>query len=115
MELLKIQPSVEPRALSFFIKEGKTEEFKTEFNKVFGDSFRLMTKDEVFSENILGFGKPHSKTADFIGNFFAVAIGETTIDYKRGDFEFVGVHAGLTEEEMTVPFIAIETEKRKRR
>ena len=115
MELLKIQPSIEPRALSLFIKDGKTEEFKTEFNKIFGKSFRLMTKDEVFSENILGFGTPHPKTADFIGDFFAVALGEINIDYKRGDFEMVGVHAGLTEEEMTVPFIAIETEKRKKR
>ena len=64
---------------------------------------------------ILGFGTPHPKTADFIGDFFAVALGETNIDYKPGDFEMVGVHAGLTEEEMTVPFIAIKTEKRKRR
>lgn len=74
-----------------------------------------MTKEEVFSENILGYGKTHPKTADFIGDFFAVALGEINIDYKRGDFEMVGVHAGLTEEEMTVPFIAIETEKRKKR
>ena len=114
-ELLKRPPSIEPRALSFFVKDGKAEEFKTAFNKAFGDNFRLMTKEEVFSENILGFGTPHPKTADFIGDFFAVALGEINIDYKRGDFEMVGVHAGLTEEEMTVPFIAIKTEKRKRR
>ena len=113
VELLKMPPSVEPRALSFFVKDGKTEEFKTEFNKIFGESFRLMTKDEVFKENLLGFGTPHPKTADFIGDFFAVALDETNIDYKRSDFEMVGVHAGLTEEEMTVPFITIET-KRKR-
>ena len=70
-----------------------------------------MTKDEVFKENILGFGEAHPKTKDFIGDFFAVALDETNIDYKRGNYEFVGVHAGLTEDEMTVPFIAIETEK----
>lgn len=109
--LLKFPPSVEPRALSFFVKDGETEKFRTEFNKIFGDSFRLMTKKEVFEENLLGHGIPHSKTADFIGDFFAVALDETSIDYKRGKFEFVGVHAGLTEEEMTVPFIAIETKK----
>ncbi|MBE6748425.1 MAG: alkaline phosphatase family protein [Ruminococcaceae bacterium] len=114
VELLKIPPSIEPRALSFFVKDGKTEEFKTEFKNAFGESFRLMSKDEVFKENILGFGEEHPKTKDFIGDFFAVALDETAIDYKRGDFEFVGVHAGLTEAEMTVPFIAIETEKRKK-
>lgn len=114
-ELLKIPPSVEPRALSFFVKDGEAEKFKTEFNKIFGNSFRLMTKNEVFSENLLGYGTPHPKTADFIGDFFAVALDETCIDYKRGNYEFVGVHAGLTEEEMTVPFIAIETKKRSKK
>ncbi|MDD6645109.1 MAG: alkaline phosphatase family protein [Oscillospiraceae bacterium] len=113
VKLLEMPPSVEPRALSFFVKDGRTEEFKTEFENAFGESFRLMTKDEVFKENLLGFGTPHPKTADFIGDFFAVALDETCIEYKRGDFEMVGVHAGLTEEEMTVPFITIET-KRKR-
>ena len=113
-ELLKFPPSVEPRALSFFVKDGETEKFRTEFNKIFGDSFRLMTKTEVFEESLLGYGTPHPKTADFIGDFFAVALYETSIDYKRGNFEFVGVHAGLTEEEMTVPFIAIETKRRKK-
>ena len=108
-ELLKFPPSVEPRALSFFVKDGETEKFRTEFNKIFGSSFRLMTMDEVFEENLLGYGIPHPKTEDFIGDFFAVALDETSIDYKRGKFEFVGVHAGLTEDEMTVPFIAIET------
>lgn len=57
--MLKIPPSVEPRALSFFVKDGKAEEFKEEFNKTFGNSFRLMTKEEVFSENLLGFGTAH--------------------------------------------------------
>lgn len=107
-ELLKIPPSVEPRAVSFFVKDGETEKFKTEFNKIFSSSFRLMTKNEVFAENLLGYGTPHPKTTDFIGDFLAVALDETCIDYKRAEYEFVGVHAGLTEEEMTVPFIAIE-------
>ena len=108
--MLKVPPSVEPRALSFFVKDGMQEEFKNEFNKHFGDDFRLMTKEEVFNENILGFGEIHPKTKDFIGDFFAVATGEKSIFIEREEFEFVGAHAGLTEEEMTVPFIAIEKE-----
>ncbi len=108
-ELLKMPPSVEARALSFFVKDGKEQEFKKEFNKIFGNSFRLMTKEEVFSENLFGFGKPHPKSADFIGDFLAVALSNINIDYKRGSFEPIGVHAGMTEEEMTVPFIVVET------
>lgn len=107
-EMLKIPPSVEPRALSFFVKDGKTEEFRNEFNKIFGDSFRLMTKEEVFSENLLGYGTAHRKSKDFIGDFLAVATSNVILNISRSDFEAIGGHAGLTEEEMTVPFIAIE-------
>lgn len=109
-DMLEVPPSIEPRALSFFIKDGKAEAFKEEFNKTFGDSFRLMTKEEVFSENLLGYGKAHHKTKDFIGDFFAVATGNVMLNIKRSDFEAIGGHAGLTEEEMTVPFIVIEVE-----
>lgn len=107
-DMLKIPPSVEPRALSLFIKEGKAETFKEEFNKVFGDSFRLMTKEEVFAENLLGYGTAHAKTKDFIGDYLAVATSNVILNYERSDFEPIGGHAGLVKEEMTVPFIAVE-------
>lgn len=115
-DMLKIPPSIEPgRAMSLFVKDGFQKDFKNEFNKHFGDSFRLMTKEEVFAENILGNGKPHPRTHGFVGDFLAIATTEKTLFTAREEHEFVGVHAGLTEAEMTVPFIAIETEKRKRR
>lgn len=110
--MLKIPPSIEPgRAMSLFVKDGLQEEFKNKFNRRFGDCFRLMTKEEVFSENLLGYGKPHPRTYAFVGDFLAVATTEKTLFTAREEHEFVGVHAGLTKEEMTVPFIAIETKK----
>lgn len=114
--MLKIPPSIEPsRALSLFVKEGMQKEFETEFNKLFGNDFRLMTKEDVFAKNLLGFGKPHPRTYDFVGDFLAVATGNKSLFTEREEHEFVGVHAGLTEEEMTVPFIAIETKKRSKK
>lgn len=107
-DMLKLPPSIEPRAVNFFVKDGKIEEFKEEFNKKFGDSFRLMTKEEVFSENLLGYGTAHKKTNDFLGDYLAVATSNVILNTHRSDFEAIGCHAGLTEEEMTVPFIAIE-------
>ena len=111
--MLKRPPSIEPRALSFFVKDGMKDDFKNEFNKLFGDDFKLLTKEEVFSNNLFGFGKPHKKSYDFVGDFLAVAIGRKSLFIEREKREFVGIHAGLTEEEMTVPFIAFETKRRK--
>ena len=67
-----------------------------------------MTKEEVFSENLLGYGTAHKKTNDFLGDYLAVATSNVILNTHRSDFEAIGCHAGLTEEEMTVPFIAIE-------
>lgn len=114
--MLKFPPSIEPsRALSLFVKDGMKDNFKNEFNKLFGDDFRLMTKEEVFAENLLGFGKPHPRTYDFVGDYLAVATGNKSLFTEREEHEFIGVHAGLTEDEMTVPFIAIETKKRSKK
>jgi predicted AlkP superfamily pyrophosphatase or phosphodiesterase len=107
-EMLRVPPSIEPRALSFFVKDGKQDEFKAEFIRLFGDCFKLITKEEVFNSNLLGYGKLHKKSRDFVGDFLAVATGEKSIFIKREDRVFIGVHAGLTAEEMTVPFIAFE-------
>ena len=114
--MLKFPPSIEPsRALSLFVKDGMKDDFKIEFNKLFGDDFRLMTKEGVFAENILGFGEPHPRTYDFVGDYIAVATGNKSLFTEREEHEFIGVHAGLTEDEMTVPFIAIETKKRSKK
>ncbi len=113
--MLKHPPSIEARALSFFVKNGMKDDFRNEFNKLFGDDFRLMIKEDVFAENLLGFGKPHNKTYGFVGDFLAVATGEKSLFIAREERSFIGVHAGLTEEEMTVPFIAIETKKRSKK
>ena len=67
-----------------------------------------MTKEEVFAENLLGYGATHAKTKDFIGDYLAVATSNVILNYERSDFEPIGGHAGLVKEEMTVPFIAVE-------
>ena len=110
--MLKVLPSIEPRALSFFVKDGMKDNFKNEFNKLFGNDFKLLTKEEVFAEKLLGFGKTHPRTYGFVGDFLAVATGEKTLFIERDERSFIGDNAGLTEEEMTVPFIAIDTKEK---
>ena len=109
LSMLKYPPSIEPRALSLFVKDGMQTEFAEKFNSIFGDSFLLMTKHEVYAEGLFGSGVPHKHTDGFIGDFLAVATGDITLFNFREDCEFIGVHAGMTEDEMLVPFIAVET------
>ncbi len=44
-----------------------------------------------------------------LGDYLAVAVDDLTVFNTREEADaLVGVHAGLTEDEMTIPFIVIE-------
>lgn len=106
---LKRPPSCEPRALNLFVKEGFAEKFKNAFSERFGSCFRLYTRDEILSSGLFGEGAPRSGLEKVIGDFFAVATGDTSIFNTREKAKkFVGVHAGLTRDELRIPLIALK-------
>jgi predicted AlkP superfamily pyrophosphatase or phosphodiesterase len=109
LKTLKRLPSIEPRTLAFFVKEGMEEEFKRAFLKHFGDAFILLSKQEVIEKGVFGGSELHTHFEGFIGDYLAMAIDDTAIFNSLSWYEsFKGVHAGLTEKEMKVPLIIIE-------
>ena len=109
MECLVRLPSIEPRTLNLFVKEDKKEQFEREFCKEFGEKFLLWTKQEVLDMHLFGMGKEHTCFRDMLGDYLAIAIDDLTIFNTRKEAEhFTSVHAGLTEDEMTIPLIIIE-------
>lgn len=110
LSTLKYLPSIEARALSFFVKKGMGEAFKRAFTKYFHNDFLLLSKEEVLKQKIFGSGIPHPKFEDFIGDYMAIGISEVAIFNTREEGNrFIGVHAGLTEREMRVPLIIVES------
>ena len=101
--------SIEPRALNFFIKPGMEELFVSEFNRRFSDKFLLLTKEEVLERKLFGEGAEHPAFRDMLGDYLAVATGDLCIYNTREEADFfIGAHAGLTAEEMTIPLILVE-------
>lgn len=107
LQYLIRMPSIESRALSLFVKEGCQQVFREEFEKTFGDDFMLLDKQTVIEKQIFGHGKAHPEFEDRIGDYVAVAVSDLSI-FSSKVTKFVGNHAGMTEDEMTVPVIAIE-------
>ena len=110
-QLLKmlVRPiSIESRAACFYVKEEYREQFKEEFYKAFGNDFLLFSKAEVLEGNLFGEGQAHSKFDEFIGDFLAVAIGDQGIAYSPKSKQFLSNHAGMTKQEMMIPFIVVE-------
>jgi predicted AlkP superfamily pyrophosphatase or phosphodiesterase len=106
-ELLVRDHSMDSRAASLFVREGKKEEFRRRFEERLGGHYQLMDHDEFLASGLLGNGTPHPRTDGFVGDFVAVATGEYSLDDERTDHPMIGMHAGIAEEEMMVPLIVL--------
>lgn len=106
----RLLPTIETRCISFWIKEGRGEEFERLFNRYYGDDFVLFSKEEFLQAHIFGYGKSHPLADSMLGEYIAIAIGKLSLNYDSGQRElklFKATHAGYTKEEMTVPLILV--------
>ena len=94
--------------VNFFVKEEKKQQFEEEFRKNFSDTFLLLTKEEVREKKLFGPGKERSDFERMMGDYLAVAGDDLSIySHKKEEDFFIGVHAGLLEDEMVIPLILI--------
>lgn len=108
---LRLAPGIEPRALAFYIKPECMEIFPTLFNQHFGEDFILLKTEEYLHQGYAGEGSAHPKFRGFLGDYMALAIGETILQYHSDAWEnidFKAHHAGLSEKEMLIPLIICE-------
>lgn len=111
-ECLIMPPSLESRAITFFVKENKKEEFEEIFKAKFKDEFMLFTKEEFLNKNLLGYGVQHKKVDDFLGNYIAIAIADSIIKLEtytsKEKANKKSTHCGFTPNEMEVPLIIVD-------
>ncbi len=103
--LLDKPMTLEKRTPSFFVKEGKSEEFKELFNKYYGEHFELLSKEEAFAINLFGEGEHAKGVEEVVGDFIAISHDEYgLLASKELSFlgAFKGHHAGGTKEERLI-------------
>ena len=107
--LLKRPMCLEKRTPSFFVKDGKQDEFKSLFNQYFGKDFDLLSKQEVLDYKLFGEGTPRDGVIDSFGDFVALSRGKYSIfsskEFKFDkitDITYPGHHGGGTDEERLI-------------
>jgi len=104
---LLLPPVGEPRASYLFVREGGREHVSQVLNERLKDGLVCVDSRALLEDGLLGEGSPHPEVACRIGDLAVVATGHAGIFHPYHDAILLrGMHGGLTEEEMLVPFIA---------
>ena len=109
-ECLLRNTSLESRAVNFFIKKDKREQFETLFKKYFGNDFYLYSKEDVIESKLFGDGKENKIFRDALGDYLAIAKTDKTLLYYGNEI-LKSQHAGYTDDEIFVPLIVVKTDK----
>lgn len=105
--LLERNTFLEPRATAFKVIPGKEKEFVENFNKHFGEDFKLYPKQEVIDSKLFGDGEENPIYRDALGDYLAVAYGTRAL-LMPGDEDLISMHAGYADDEIYVPLIVVE-------
>jgi len=106
VDTLKCLPSIEPRAINLFVKDGQNSEFLALYQKYFSQDFLLLSKDEVIKEKLFGDSFKNMRYTDYLGDYLMIATNKKTLfNNDQQAEEMIGVHAGLTTEELQVPLL----------
>ena len=108
MERLVRMPSIEPRTLSFRVKDVFKEDFPETFRKAFGDKFWILTKEEIIEKKLFGIGKDHELFSDMLGDYICISVSDAAVFLTHAEMNMMpGGHAGLTKAELEIPLIAV--------
>ncbi|MBQ4046529.1 MAG: phosphodiesterase [Lachnospiraceae bacterium] len=107
------KPAIEPRAKSFFVKEGMEADFEKAFLEAFGQDYLLYKKEEVLEMGLFGPLQSSLEHPDFrrmIGDYLALARKNLSFYNTEAEAErFLSHHAGITADEMRIPLIAFRS------
>ena len=109
LELLERPVSIEPRAASFKVKEGRKAEFEQMFREIFGEDFSLYDAEEVIRSGLFGPGKEHPWFRQQIGDYLAISYGNKAIVPTINE-AIASQHAGYSDDEIYIPLITFCTD-----
>ena len=104
--------SLDDRVVSIALKPGKEKHFLDLFDRFLSSDFVLFSRQEALDQGLFGFGTPHPRATDFIGDYIITAVGGKLLcQHMPGEKipDMKGAHAGLTATEVQVPLILVKT------
>lgn len=111
-KMLERPVSMEPRAVSFYVKPEYKDDFRRKFLDCFERDYMLLTREEVLEKQLFGPGEAHENLTG-IGDYVAIATSYKTLLWNKKCSQFRSHHAGMTKQEMKIPLIWYENKPKK--
>lgn len=106
MEMCMRPFGLEARDAAFYVKPEYMDVFPEKFREAFADKgFWLLSKDEVVQMKLFGKGQEQPLFCSFLGDYLAISTGEYALNWEYDPHPLVGLHAGISRDEMLVPLI----------
>ncbi len=111
--MLRAPVSGDFRAPILRVREGMMEQALEHLERNYGNDFIIKTGKETLNRGIYGSGTVSTENSDRFGDIVMfprrdVALYDSalgTLDFKLRSFDLIGMHGGLSVEEMIVPFL----------
>jgi hypothetical protein len=105
-DCLRLPLCGEPRAAYCYLRPDRVERFTAYCRDALADRFDLHNSQDLIDAGLFGTGTPHPRLAERIGDMTLIARGRPIITERlptERAFAQIGVHGGLSEDELYVP------------
>ena len=103
---LALPPVGDTRAAYLFVRDGRKEEVSRIIAETFSGNVTCLDAEQALDAGLFGMGEVLRESRDRIGDLIIASTGRKTLYYPYKDStKLRGMHAGLTPEEMLVPFV----------
>jgi len=107
-ETLTLPLCGEPRVAYCYVRPARVAQFENYVTQELSDACWMIPAEQAIAENMFGTGTPHPRLYDRIGDYLLLMKDNYVIkDLLRGEkpFSQIGVHGGLTPDELYVPLV----------
>jgi len=103
---LAIPPVGDTRTAYLFVRDGRKEEVSRIIAETFSGDIICLDAERALDSGLFGMGEALRESRDRIGDLVIASTGRKALYYPYKDsVKLRGMHAGLTPEEMLVPFV----------
>ena len=102
-------PTGEPTTPIFHVRDGFAESFAAQFNDRYAEHFVLLTPAQIDDLRLMGPEALSPEMTRRLGTFVGIALqaAKFHVENTGGAPQHLGVHGGLTPQEMYVPLIVV--------